>query len=299
LVQIIIWADGQAVAAVEIHGPEPGWRAFEGSQPSAHPAPTFATPQGRKPPMAAFARSKILAGLAVIAAGATIALVEGCDRSAHPVVATDRGAHAVPRGESGLSRGDEQAAVAAVQAHLNEAGLPGQLRDVRLYPLGLSDEVAVCATLPLRGTEVTQIVARVVLAKPTQVEGVAERSERAASPRRPPMVILEAGPGLGRGGSQMGPEQRYCRLPKAPEAVGAEAPVESGAQAVVEHALRLMVVSPARVRALPAGDAPVLWIAPRGRSYAVLGNAPGGWVNIGDGEEALGWVHSSLLGSLP
>jgi SH3-like domain-containing protein len=54
-----------------------------------------------------------------------------------------------------------------------------------------------------------------------------------------------------------------------------------------------------RVRTAPAGSAAILWTAPRGRSYILLDRAPGGWVQIGDGETALGWVHSSLLGPAP
>jgi hypothetical protein len=91
------------------------------------------------------------------------------------------------------------------------------------------------------------------------------------------MVIMEAGPGLGPGGSQAGPGLRYCHHSQPPAAAGIGAPPGANGQAASAGAgagVRLVVISPARVRAAPAGNAPVLWTAPRGRSYVVLGHAP-------------------------
>jgi hypothetical protein len=252
--------------------------------------------------MAAIAGSKIFVGLTALVAGTAVASVEGCDSSGNPVVPAERVAEDPPCGESGLSLRDESAAVAAVQAHLSDAGVAGELGDVRLYSLGLADEVVVCATLPVRGAELMQIVARVVLSPPAMAARMAAPAAGAAAQGRTTMVILEAGPGLGRGGSQAGPGLRYCRHPQAAAAAGVGALPGTGSQAAptgAEPGVRLVVISPARVRAAPGGSAPVLWTAPRGRSYVVLGHAPGGWVNIGDGEAALGWAHSSLLGAPP
>jgi hypothetical protein len=226
--------------------------------------------------MAAIAKSKIFVGLTALAAGTAVVIVEGCDSSGSPVMPADRVAEDLPRGESGLTLRDEGAAVAAVQAHLGASGVVGQLSDVRLYSLGLTDEVAVCAMLPVRGAAAMQIVARVVLTQPAQAARIAPPAGGAA-PQRTTMVIMEAGPGLGRGGSQAGPGLRYCRQPQAAAAAGTEAPIGTGGQAVPpgpEAGVRLVVISPARVRAAPDGNAPVLWTAPSGRSYVVLGHAP-------------------------
>jgi hypothetical protein len=198
------------------------------------------------------------------------------------------------RGESGLSQRDEAIAEDAVRRHLRDAGVVGQLGDVRLYPLGASDEVVVCGTLPVPGDRALQIVARVVLASPGAVQV------------RPPMVIMEAGPGLGRGGPLDGPGLRYCRQPGPPAVAGAEPAArravhaaEMQADAALAPVARVVVVSPARLRAAPESQGAILGTVPRGASYAVLGRAPGGWVQISDGEAALGWVHASLLDTSP
>jgi hypothetical protein len=258
--------------------------------------------------MAAHAVSKTLVGLTALAAGSAAALAWALNPREPRGAATDPVLEAAQRGESGLSLAQEEVAVAAVRAHLRDARVEGQLSGIRLYPLAAADEIVVCGLLPVPGAEAMQVVARVVLYQPTAAaRASAARDGQAIPQTRPAMVILEAGPGLGRGGSQQGPGLRYCRdLPvaaggsaAADQAAGNAVLVPASAQAAAAPTARVVVVAPVRVRAAPGGDTAVLWTAPRGRSFAVLGQAPGGWIQLGDGQAALGWAHSSLFGPAP
>jgi hypothetical protein len=71
------------------------------------------------------------------------------------------------------------------------------------------------------------------------------------------------------------------RLPPAPEGGGIALGTAS-------------VRSPANIRAHPSGGGEVLRVAPRGATLQVFAEAPGGWLQVGDGEP-WGWVHGSLL----
>jgi hypothetical protein len=221
--------------------------------------------------------------------------------------AADPVLEAAQRGESGMGLGQEEVAVAAVRAHLRDARVESSLSSIRLYPLAAADEIVVCGLLPVPGAEAMQVVARVVLYQPTAAAQASAAQDGQAAPQtRPAMVIMEAGPGLGRGGSQQGPGLRYCRDPQvaagpAGTAQAAENAVlmPASAQTAAAPAARVVVVAPVRVRAAPGGDAAILWTAPRGRSFVVLGQAPGGWIHLGDGQAALGWAHASLFGPAP
>jgi hypothetical protein len=46
------------------------------------------------------------------------------------------------------------------------------------------------------------------------------------------------------------------------------------------------------IRSAPQGE--TLRVEPQGKELRVFGEAPGGWLQIGD-TEANGWVHSSLV----
>ena len=49
---------------------------------------------------------------------------------------------------------------------------------------------------------------------------------------------------------------------------------------------------PGNIRIAPQGA--ILRVEPRGKELRVFGEAPGGWLQIGD-TEANGWVHSSMV----
>jgi hypothetical protein len=48
------------------------------------------------------------------------------------------------------------------------------------------------------------------------------------------------------------------------------------------------------IRAAPVSGSQVVRVAPQGAALAVFAQAPGGWLQVGDGS-AEGWVHSSLV----
>ncbi|MGK7871609.1 SH3 domain-containing protein [Falsiroseomonas sp. E2-1-a20] len=250
--------------------------------------------------MPAHAVSKTLVGLTALAAGSAAALVWGWDRREPRAAAADPVLEATQRGESGLSLRQEEVAVAAVRAHLHDANVQGRLVNVRLYPLAVADELVVCGLLSVSGAETMQVVARVVLNQPIVAARVsAAQNGRTTPETRSAMVILEAGPGLGRGGSQQAPALRYCRDLQVAAAEAASATAALQVEAAAASAAHVVVVSPVRVRSAPVGDAAILWTAPRGRRFVVLDQAPGGWIRLGDGQAALGWAHSSLLGPSP
>jgi hypothetical protein len=51
---------------------------------------------------------------------------------------------------------------------------------------------------------------------------------------------------------------------------------------------------PVNVRAGPGGSAEVVRIVPRASTLSVFAEAPGGWLQVGEGEP-WGWLHSSML----
>jgi hypothetical protein len=51
---------------------------------------------------------------------------------------------------------------------------------------------------------------------------------------------------------------------------------------------------PVNIRAHPSGGGTVLRVVPRGSTLQVFGEAPGGWLQVGEGEP-WGWLHASLL----
>jgi uncharacterized protein YraI len=53
--------------------------------------------------------------------------------------------------------------------------------------------------------------------------------------------------------------------------------------------------TPVNVRAAPVGGSEVLRVVPRASPLEVYGEAPGGWLQVGEGGEAWGWVHRSMV----
>jgi hypothetical protein len=51
---------------------------------------------------------------------------------------------------------------------------------------------------------------------------------------------------------------------------------------------------PVNIRSSPSGGGSVLRVAPRGSTLQLFGEAPGGWLQVGEGEP-WGWLHSSML----
>jgi len=53
--------------------------------------------------------------------------------------------------------------------------------------------------------------------------------------------------------------------------------------------------TPVNIRSGPSGGNEVVRVAPRASTLQVFGEAPGGWVQVGEGGEVWGWLHNSLL----
>jgi hypothetical protein len=51
---------------------------------------------------------------------------------------------------------------------------------------------------------------------------------------------------------------------------------------------------PVNVRSSPAGGGAIVRIVPRSSVLRVFGNAPGGWLQVGE-EQPIGWLHESML----
>lgn len=49
------------------------------------------------------------------------------------------------------------------------------------------------------------------------------------------------------------------------------------------------------LRAAPGGGGEVIRTVPRGSQLEVFGEAPGGWLQVGQGGAPWGWVHVSVL----
>ncbi|NKC31202.1 SH3 domain-containing protein [Falsiroseomonas selenitidurans] len=221
--------------------------------------------------------------------GAVAAAILGRGESAQEEAAAQAAAEAA-------SGSPAERAVAALRTHLERTGQAGVLVGPKVFALETPGQWAVCAHLD--SPQGPDLVARVIPA-----------SGRFGAGGREPMVVLEDAPGLWRGGTPGMPRQRYCGSPAptprlaAPEAAPGLTPAAAQeapppASATVEEAAAtpgVTVISPVRVRAGPSGEAEILWVAERGRAFSVLGHAPGGWVQLGEGREPAGWAHSSLL----
>lgn len=220
-----------------------------------------------------------------------------------------------------VSRTPEEAAVAALRAHLGGQG--GEtLTAIQTFPLEEPGAFAVCARMG--GPSGPDVVARVIPALGILPGPGGRQPERDLARSSRSMVVMEDGPGLWRGGAPGLPRQRYCQaVPSARTAPAAEPlavqvttpPARSAAEDVAPAPVTaqtpvtapvadpglaggsVTVLSPVRVRAAPSGQSEILWVAERGRAFTVHGHAPGGWVQIGDAGAPAGWVHSSLLDS--
>ncbi|RYI85878.1 MAG: SH3 domain-containing protein [Acetobacteraceae bacterium] len=204
------------------------------------------------------------------------------------------------------------AAETALRGRLRQAG---ELRfgAMQVFDFGPADERAVCGTVrPASGGPEAPFVLRVLLPRSESLPGIAPRYQ----------TVMEQGPGLPHAGAQAA--ARYCRDQSAPaaEAPMAAAPAAmpplaySGASATPAAATfgggapgaavgggapgaaaeTVVVRSPARLRTAPGGD--VQRVAAAGEALAVIGRAPGGWVQV-DTNGTQGWVHGSLLETAP
>jgi hypothetical protein len=77
----------------------------------------------------------------------------------------------------------------------------------------------------------------------------------------------------------------------APASTAPAAPARGPAQGMVTTTPR----HPVNLRASPAGGSEVVRVLPRASAVQVFGEAPGGWLQVGEAGEAWGWLHRSLI----
>lgn len=94
-----------------------------------------------------------------------------------------------------------------------------------------------------------------------------------------------------RGTSQANPQAPPAVVPAAPPTMThAPAAVQTSGSGFVTTSAR----HPVNIRSTPGGGSDVVRVVPRASNLQVFGEAPGGWLQIGEGTP-WGWVHSSML----
>ncbi|WP_264185762.1 SH3 domain-containing protein [Roseicella aerolata] len=214
-----------------------------------------------------------------------------------------------------------QAAEEQVRARLRMTG-EMQLRAVQVHRQQLPDSLAVCGQVNPTGAAVDPFIPWVAVvtlkegqpartdltlgasnAEATRVfiemldrcfEGGGPATTRPQAPRALPPLPLEAGlarpaapapapavPPAGPGPAPMPAAPPPAPMPAAPPAAGG----------------RIVTTTPAHpvnIRAQPGGGGPVVRILPRASQLRVFGEAPGGWLEVGE-DQPFGWVHGSML----
>jgi hypothetical protein len=84
--------------------------------------------------------------------------------------------------------------------------------------------------------------------------------------------------------------------PRPPVALEAVPPAPAPAPQATAASGRVTTTSshPVNVRSSPAGGGAVVRVVPRASVLRVFGEAPGGWLQVGE-EQPFGWLHSSML----
>ncbi len=216
-----------------------------------------------------------------------------------------------------------QAAEEQVRARLRMTG-ELQLRAVQVHRQQLPDSLAVCGQVNPTGAATDPFIPRVAVvtlkegqpartdltlgasnAEATRVfiemldrcfEGGGPATTRPQAPRALPPLPLEAGlarpaaPAPAAAPTSPGP----APVPTAPPPAAASPP---GPAAPLMGGGRIVTTTPAHpvnIRAQPGGGGPVVRIIPRTSQLWGFGEAPGGWLEVGE-EQPFGWVHGSML----
>ncbi|MBC9180115.1 SH3 domain-containing protein, partial [Pseudoroseomonas ludipueritiae] len=83
------------------------------------------------------------------------------------------------------------------------------------------------------------------------------------------------------------------RQPAGPEAAP-PAPAPAPQATAASGTVTTTSAHPVNVRSSPAGGGAVVRVVPRASLLRVFGEAPGGWLQVGE-EQPIGWLHSSML----
>ena len=130
-------------------------------------------------------------------------------------------------------------------------------------------------------------------------EGGGPRPTGTGRPIQPPIPPLPNGlPIPGRDGMPVATAPSPAMQATAPVAQqSAPRPPDSPAVAAASQGSVASAATPrqnANLRLEPRGGSPVIRVVPRSVELRILGEAPGGWYQVGDAEP-WGWIHGSLL----
>jgi hypothetical protein len=184
-----------------------------------------------------------------------------------------------------------------------------RLRAVAVHPQAISGTFAVCGQINPSGRSedpFIPFVARVTFEgeRPVRTDLVLGASNAEAS-----RVFVELLDRCFDGGGPTNTRQMARPVPPLPtemprvfaggtsQTVPPPAPAPAALPPIMQAASgNVMTTSrhPVNIRSNPQGGADVLRVVPRGSNLQVFGQAPGGWLQVGE-SEPWGWLHSSLL----
>ena len=207
-----------------------------------------------------------------------------------------------------------QAAEAQVRDRLRMVG-EMQMRAVQVWQQQMSNTIAVCGQINPTGEANDPFIPFVAVVALN--EGRVERTDLVIgmSNSEAGRVFVEmldrcfegGGPPTGRPQARALPPlpldvsrvQQRAALPlntPAPAAAGSPMPISPGPASLTMAAAPVVTTKaahPVNIRNQPSGGA-VVRIVPRASTLRVFGEAPGGWLQVGE-DQPFGWVHGSML----
>lgn len=224
------------------------------------------------------------------------------------LAACDEPAKDKPGPEAALAAA-RQAAEVQVRARLRMVG-EMQMRAVQAWPQQVPDTVAVCGQVNPTGEATDPFIPFVALVG--LKDGRVERTNLVIgmSNSEAGRVFVEmldrcfegGGPPSGRPQARALPplplDAALAQQRAAPPGGSAPAAAASGPVSAPVTAGPMVTTTsahPVNIRSQPGGGGAVVRIVPRASSLRVFGEAPGGWLQVGE-DQAFGWVHGSMLG---
>jgi len=199
-----------------------------------------------------------------------------------------------PETRQGVAR---EAALAALRRRLRPSGNIEQ-RGVQVFTQAMPDMLAVCGRARIAGTTQAPYWPYVAVVELSGEAAAVVSFHLGASGAEASRVFLDLVDRCFDGGGPLSARPMVRSLPPLPEAAAAAetssparpAPAPLAAAGNVTTSTRMG----ANIRSSPRGGEVVRVMAP-GSSLQVLGEAPGGWFQVGEAGVALGWVHASVL----
>ena len=267
-------------------------------------------------------------GVAMLAGCALAGCEDPAPRQAAPPDAPGAASFAgAPQGRPGAAL---QAAEERLRARLRAEGAL-TLRAVQAYRQALPDTLAICGQVNPSGRGDEPFLPWVALVTFAGTTPTRTDLYLAASTQEATRVYFEMVDRCFDGGGPASARQGIRPLPPAPDGLPrsapsatprslpptpppqaaataavmvpapapAPAPPSGMAPAQAPYASQGLVTTtprhPVNVRANPSGGAEVVRVVPRASALQVFGEAPGGWLQVGEAGVAWGWLHNSLI----